>query len=211
MLRIGCWSWGSKYGPHYVDRLRASLERNFSETYTFQVWHPEPEDLYLSRVAGCFARLRTFDPEWQKAQGISEGDRIVCLDLDLVITGSLDGLFGKAPFEIAQGINSSNPCPYNGSVWGLEAGYRPDVWSSFSLDAAAKVPFYAFPDDQAWFAHMMPGAGALTPREGVFGFKKPGWPPGVDLPANARIVAFPGARDPAQFAWIPWVRDNWAV
>lgn len=215
MIHIGTWIWGNKYPDFYLRRLEASLARNLKCDYRFHVWTPKAEDLYLTRVQGCFARLRTFDPEWQAEQGIyagdSPGDMIVCLDLDLIITGPLGALFGdlETDFKILQGVNSTNPCPYNGSIWALRAGYRPDVWSDFSLDAAARIPFYAFPDDQAWFEHKIPGADAFGPLNGVYAFKKPGWPGGVDLPANARIVAFPGHRDPQQFEWVPWVTQHW--
>lgn len=210
MIHFGTWSWGTRYPEHYIKRLQAGIARHVTEPHRFHVWKPSEEDMHLTRVQGCFARLRTFDPDWQKAHGITCGERIVCLDLDLVITGSLDGLFDKPlGFMILQGVNATNPCPYNGSVWALHAGYRSDVWSDFSLDAAARVPFYAFPDDQAWFAAKMPLAGRLGPADGVYAFKKPGWPAGTDLPKNARIVAFPGHRDPSQFTWVPWVSEHW--
>lgn len=210
MIHFGTWVWGKKYQAHYVERLRAGLARNITEPYRFHIWTPGEEDFHLTRVPGCFARLRTFDPEWQKKQGIVSGERIVCLDLDLVITGNLDGLFDKPlGFQILQGVNATNPCPFNGSVWALQAGFRADVWSEFSLDAAAKVPFYSFPDDQAWFAAKMPLSGAVGPAQGVYAFKKPGWPAGLGLPSNARIVAFPGHRDPSQFEGLPWVKQHW--
>jgi hypothetical protein len=211
VIHIGAWAWGAKYPDHYRRRLEASVARNFSGEYRFHVWTPRAEDRHLTKVQGCFARLRAFSPEWQAEQGIAPGDLIVNLDLDLIVTGPLDGLFDPAAdFTILQGVNATNPCPYNGSVWALRAGYRPDVWSDFTLDAAARVPFYAFPDDQAWFADRMPGAAAIGPAQGVYAFKKPGWPRGVDLPDGARIVAFPGHRDPAQFTWVPWVAEAWS-
>lgn len=210
MIHIGTWVWGDKYPPHYVDRLRAAVARHYSGPYRFHVWTPPAEDRVLTKIVGCFARLRAFDPEWQAAQGILRGERIVNLDLDLIITGGLNLIFDRDDdFAIMHGVNSTNPCPYNGSVWTLKSGYRPDVWSEFSLEAAAAVPWYAFPDDQAWFAAKIPDAGKIGPVDGVYAFKKPGWPPGCDLPKNARIVAFPGARDPQQFNWIPWIREHW--
>lgn len=207
-LIVSTFFWGTKYGPEYLEKLKAGVARNLSEPYEFRVF--EPEDMALTQIPGCFARLRAFDPDWQARQGINEGDRIVCLDLDLIVTGSLDGLFHREEgFTILQGVNSSNPCPYNGSAWMLRAGYRPDVWSGFSLEAAEAVPFDSFPDDQAWFAHMMPDAGAFGPETGVYAFQKPGWPKGNNLPRNARIVAFPGWRDPVGFQHLPWVQEHW--
>jgi hypothetical protein len=210
MLHIITWVWGSKYPGHYVQRLEAAVERNLKQDYRFLVCTPPQADEHLTKIPGCFARLRTFSQSWQAAHGIAEGDRIVCLDLDLIVSGSLDEVFEREePFVILQGVNSVNPNPFNGSVWMLRAGYRPDVWDDFSLEAAGKVPWYAFPDDQAWFHAKMPDAGSFGPETGIYAFGKPGWPKGDRPPPNARIVAFPGHRDPSQFTHLDWVKANW--
>ncbi len=211
-LWVTTWAWGSKYGPEYVDRLRAGVARNLAQPYEFRVFTPEPEDAHLTEIKGCFCRLRAFDPEWQARQGIEPGDRIVCLDLDLIVTGALDELFNRPePFGILQGVNASNPGKFNGSVWWLDAGYRPDVWSDFSLEAAAKVPHFEFPDDQAFLEAMIPDAAEIGPADGVFGFRKPGWAGGEQLPQGAKIVAFPGWRDPSRFQHLRWVSEHWRV
>lgn len=209
-LVISTWVWGDKYGADYVAKLAAGAARNLSIPHEFRLFTPPAEDAYLTQEKGCFARLRAFDPEWQAANGIEPGDRIVCMDLDLVITGSLDDLFDRQePFTIMQGVNTANPCPFNGSLWMLEAGYRPDVWGEFSLDLAAKVPFYEFPDDQGWLADMLPDAGSFGPEDGVYAFQKRSWPKGEALPRNAKIVAFPGWRDPSQYVRLDWVAEHW--
>jgi hypothetical protein len=171
---------------------------------------PLIRDLELTKIKGCFARLRIFDREFQEWH-FNIGDRIVCLDLDSVITGSIDYLFNtSADFLILQGANAANPCPYNGSVWMVRAGWRHDVWEDFSIEAASRVPFYEFPDDQGWFAHKLPGApGWKVGESGIYAFRKPAWPKGDALPSNARIVCFPGNRDPSQFVSLPWVKEHW--
>lgn len=210
MIHIGTWAWGTKYPSHYVERLSSGVARNLKQPFRWHEWRPEDEDEHLTRIQGCFARLRTFDPQWQARQGIEPGDRIVCLDLDLVVTGPLDRVIEVAkPFAILQGVNSSNPNPFNGSVWMLDAGHRPDVWSDFSVSAASRVPYYAFPDDQAWFHYKVPEAGRIGAEHGVYAFQKPGWPKGCALPTGACIVAFPGHRDPGQFQHLDWVRSHW--
>jgi hypothetical protein len=211
-LKIFAWWWGDKYGPDYVSRLAAGLRRHLEQPYLLTLCRPQADDEYLTKVPGCLCRLRMFDPAWQGANGIEDGDRIVCIDLDVVITGKLDPLFYRPePFMILQGANAQNPCPYNGSVFMLRAGYRPDVWSDFSLDAAAKVPHDRFPDDQAWLAHKLPNAigWRAGSQSGIFAFKKPGWPHGDSLPADARMVVFPGWRDPSKFAQLPWIKEHW--
>jgi hypothetical protein len=209
-LHVTTWVWGDKYPGHYVERLCLAIARNLKQEHRFLVCRPSEEDAHLTAIPGCLARLRTFDPAWQKAHGIKPGERIVCLDLDNVVTGPLDQLFDRPDnFTILQGVNAVNPCPYNGSLWMLRAGYRPDVWSEFSLEAAGKVPYYAFPDDQSWFEAKIQNAGAYGPREGVYGFQKPGWPKGDQLPPHAKLVAFFGKRDPSQFQHLDWVKAHW--
>lgn len=209
-LVVTTWFWGDRYGPEYVLRLRAGVARHLKQPYRFLVLNPEPEDMPLTQIPGCFCRLRMFDPAWQVRQGIAEGDRVVCMDLDMVITGPLDHLFDRADdFTILQGVNASNPCPFNGSLWMLRAGARPDVWREFSTAAAYDVPFYQFPDDQAWFAAKIPNAGAWGAQDGVYAFKKRHWPKGDGLPANASVVAFPGWRDPVMFPDLNWVKEHW--
>lgn len=213
MLVVGVWHWGDKYGAHYVERLRAGVTRHLKQPHRFEVFRPEPEDEHLTTVQGCFCRLRMFDPAWQERRGIKPGDRAGCMDLDSIVTGELDALFNRAEnFMILTGANAANPCPYNGSLWMLRAGYRPDVWSDFSLEAARKVPFYEFPDDQAWLAHKLPGVVGwkVGAPSGVYAFQKPGWPDkSLELPKDARLVAFPGKRDPGKFTHLPWVQEHW--
>lgn len=228
-LTVCTFFWGGKYEVEYVKRLARGVRRHLQQPYRFVVITDdvmgkgvasivsEPahgawpiEDPELTEVPGCFARLRLFDPVWQGKRGIT--GRIVCIDLDAIVTGPLDPLLNRAePFLILKGANSANPCPYNGSLWMLRAGYRPDVWTDFSLDVAARMPFYEFPDDQAWFHHKMPNENGWKagPHSGVYAFKKPGWPNGDDLPKDARLVCFPGRRDPSQFTHLKWVREHW--
>lgn len=228
VLTICCYAWGQKYPELYIRRLAAGVKRNLKQPYQFvcvtdtkrakidgvrYVQMPE-KDVYLTKINGCFARLRLFDPTFQSEIGaydeVGAWDRIVNIDLDAVVTGPLDELFDRPePFYILQGINTTNPCPYNGSLWMLRGAYRTDVWSGFSLTKAAHMPVHAFPDDQGWFDLMLPNAGAYGPHCGVYGFKKKGWPSGDGLPPGARLVAFPGWRDPIKFEHLAWVKEHW--
>lgn len=215
-LIISTWLWGHKYSRVDADRLKQAVNTNLSEPHRFLVFNDEDSNLPsecfpLMAMPGCFARLRVFEPSWLVKYGIHEGDVLVTLDLDLLITGSLDGLFNRdEPFTILQNVNTANPCPYNGSIWMLQIGHRPDVWTEFSLDAyhGLHVPYYEFPDDQGWLAFKLPNASAFGPRDGIYAFKKRGWPKGDALPSNARIVAFPGHRQPNQFRHIDWIRQR---
>jgi hypothetical protein len=223
MLTVVTYCWGEKYNRSYVAKIAAGVKRNLSLPHRFAivtddrslasiapVWMIPDEDRYLLKLPGCLARLRMFDPKWQAKHGINEGDRLVCIDLDAIVTGPLDPLFDRSDdFTILQGINTTNPNPMNGSIFMLRGGANAHVWSDFSFDAISKLWFHAFPDDQGWFDHKIKDAGAWGPADGVYGFKKVHWPKGDDLPANARLVAFPGWRDPSKFEHLAWIREHW--
>ncbi len=211
-LWITTWKWGQKYPVHYVERLKSAVARNLKQEHRFAVFSPEVEDEYLTKIPGCFARLRYFSKDWQEKQGIKPGDRIVCVDLDVVVTGPLDPLFDRdEDFVIFQGANAANPCPYNGSLQMLKAGKHSDVWRDFSLKNASLAPKHEFPDDQGWIWYKIPDAAGwkVGPSSGVYGFQKVGWPKGEALPKDARLVAFFGWRDPSKFQNIDWVRTHW--
>lgn len=169
-------------------------------------------DPALCNIKGCYARLRMFDPEWL---AWIEVDRLLCLDLDLVVTGGLDALVDRdEKFLILKGANAANPCPYNGSVMYLRVGCAPEVWKDFTVAEAKKAPYFSFPDDQGWLWHKLPRAAGWKcgSDSGIYAFKKPGWPANSDaLPPDARIVAFPGARDPRQFTHLDWIKEHWRV
>lgn len=211
-LNIVTWRWGKKYGAEYIERLKAGLMRHVKQEFRFGVFAPEAEDEYLTKIPGCFCRLRMFEPEWQHKHGLT--GRIVSIDLDVVITGPLDPLFDRPEkFVILHGGNSANPCPYNGSMMMLRAGARPDVWADFSMKRANQIPYFEFPDDQAWLAHKIPDAAGwkVGQDSGVYAFQKPGWPKCEALPKDARLVVFPGWRDPSKFTHLDWIKANWAV
>lgn len=224
-LTVLTFLWGVKYTVQYVERLGAGLRRHLDIPFRFICVADRPRqfgrtvpyqevlrDLWLTKIKGCFCRLCVFDPVWQKSVGIAPGDRILVLDLDLIVTGPLAPLVDRPePFVILQGVNNpSHPTKYNGSVWLTTAGYRPDVWSTFSMEEANKLPRLVFPDDQGWFQAKMPDAAAFTDADGVYAFGKSAtWPKSNELPTNARIVAFPGSRDPKLLTHLPFVRQHW--
>jgi len=221
VLTVVTWRWGRKYSPDYVARLQAAVARNLSLPHRFLCICDDPADLatetapirdteLLSVLDGCYARLRMFDPRWQAEHRI---ERLVCLDLDMVITGPLDPLFDRAePFVILHG-GHYNPCPFNGSVMMIRAGARSELWTGFTVEEAVRI---AHADgqyrgsDQTWIAAKAPDAAGWTHRDGIYGFRKPGWPWWAkQLPRDARIVSFPGKRDPSKFSDLDWVSRHW--
>jgi hypothetical protein len=224
VLTFCTWLWGDKFSEDDLDKLAAGLRRRVNQPHRILcmtdrllgrrpisgVSYKQILDYELLAVKGCFVRLRIFDPYWQFLREIRKGEKIVVIDLDTVITGNLDPLFDRhEPFVIMQGANATNPCPFNGALQMLRAGYRPDVWADFSLGAAAKTPHHEFPDDQGWLHHKIPDAAGwkVGPEHGVYVYNKPGWPGGDALPEGARLVTFIN-KHPSQFSHLDWVKDN---
>lgn len=227
MLTICTWLWGDKFSLGDVDRLRACVKRHLIQPHRFVVvtdrnpreihgeaWPIPAMDWHLTKIKGCFARLRMFDPSWQRANGLLSGNRLALIDLDTVITGPLDPLFDRPePFVIMQGGNAVNPCPYGGALMMLRAGAHSKVWTEFSIDAARTVPYYEFPDDQAWLAAKVPNAPGwkVGSNSGAYVYQKPGWPGGktaTELPAGARLVTFIN-RNPRDLQHLDWIREHW--
>lgn len=220
-LVIITWLWGEKYGPEDVRKVFGGFRRHLREVHrqvcvTYQdiegVETTPIKDPGLTRWKGCLARLRLFDDVWQRDLGIQRNDRIVNVDLDVVVTGPLDILFDNvASFKILTGANASNPCPYNGSIFMLRGGEHADVWDDFTIERILRVPHHEFPDDQAWLAFKLPGAPGWRAgaESGIWAFRKRTWPAGDALPPGAKLVCFPGHRDPSQFTHLDWVKKHW--
>ncbi len=211
-LKICCWRWGTKYNDTYVRRWSDGLHRHVKQPHELLVFTPQQEDVYLTEFPGCFCRLRMFDPAWQERAKLAKNERLVCTDLDVIFTGQLDPLFDrKETFVILAGANAVNPCPYNGSLMMLRGGHHHEVWQTFSVPAAKKTKFFEFPDDQGFLWDKLPSAATwqVGQTSGVYAFQKPGWPGNDQLPDGAKMVVFPGWRDPAKFSNINWIREKW--
>lgn len=209
-LVVTTWIWGKKYSGTYIAKLQHAVRKHLRQLHRFVVLNVYAGDEWL--LDGCLARMRLFDPGFHELYGIKRGDRVVVLDLDLVVTGALDPLFDRdEELVILAGANAANPCPFNASVLMMRAGENADLWFDLNADVIQTIPKYEFADDQGWIHFKRPSAATwqVGPSSGIYAFKKPGWPPGDDLPADARIVCFPGHRDPAQFTHLPWVRKHW--
>lgn len=220
MIDVLTWRWGSKYSNDHVFKLKAGVARNLSVPHRFWVVTDQPPPAFCLHIGidrpdllkvsdGCYARLAMFNPFWRAERGLGD---ILCLDLDMVITGSLDQIVARPEPFVILGRSHFNPCPVNGSVMLIRDGAPAQVWERFNAEEAERV---ARADgthrgtDQTWIAHTAPDCATFGPADGVYAYRKPGWGSGDVLPAGARIVAFPGAADPAKLGHLPWVAQHW--
>lgn len=219
----------SKFEGKHVDILRRMVKRHYLGEHRFVCITDQPETIKGKDVEvfqlwddfanvrnpsgmknpSCYRRLRLF----AKNTGSWLGERFVCLDLDCVITGDVTPLWDRTDdFVIWRSTTNGNF--YNGSMFLLRAGARPEVWERFDpiqspiLTKGARL----YGSDQAWIAYTL-GGGESTwdETDGVFSMRNNIAPGGGQLPTNARIVFFHGKGDPweASMQRLPWVAKNY--
>ena len=155
-----------------------------------------------------FQQLMPFHPkarEWF-------GDWLMVMDLDCVVTGSLDSVAEKAgdvvlwrnpsrrPWGNPEGRGKLRPL-YNGSLMMVRNGARTDIWDMFSPEVSP----LQFRDSQHYISAV---AGAdcayWDDDDGVYRLARDDTPgSGVtgELPANARVVFFAGDQHK------PWIKE----
>lgn len=164
-----------------------------------------------SHNPSCYRRLKLFAPD----AGETFGERLVAIDLDMVITGSLDPLFDRPEDFVIWG-QSDYPATqwYNGSLWMLRTGTRSKVWTKFDAKTSPTLAWKAGKkgSDQGWIGYVLgPKEATWNTKDGVYSYRVHLSKTGYQLPADARVVAFHGKQDP--WAYEPqqhaWVREHY--
>lgn len=222
MLGVVCWRWRppagyrSTFGPQTVNTLRRMVKRHLSIPHRFFCVTDDPKgidkeveivplwndfaDVPSPHGRGnpsCYRRLKMFSA----GAASMFGPRFVSLDLDCVVTGSLDPLFDR-PEDIVLWGDTNPTTPYNGSMILLRAGSRTKVWDEFDPQTSPRkaAALGYFGSDQAWIgAALGPNEPKWSKADGVYSYRcdlrgK------HDLPEGARLVIFHGQHD-------PWARD----
>lgn len=133
----------------------------------------------------CLRRISMF----RKDAGSIFGERFACMDLDCIVSSSLDGIL-SAPedFRICKGTAKNRP--YNGSLMLISAGCRPQVYEDFTFEGAMQAGQSFVGSDQAWIMYK------LGPNEAVFDLDdgvqmSTGW-----FRADAPLTFYPGSIKP---------------
>ena len=229
--RIVCFKWTphqgyrSTFNGDAVNVLRAMLARHYSHTHTLVCFtddatgidsrvdvRPLWSDLsnipspHGGKNPSCYRRLRLYAAD---AAEIVCSQRFVMMDLDTVITGSLDALF-DCPEEFRIYGDTNPRTHYNGSLVLMTAGSRRQVWEQFNPHTSPHLAKRSgqFGSDQGWIGYCLGGnERKFTKADGVYSMRNDIKPPYGDgrLPANARLVVFHGNVDP----WMPGVAARW--
>lgn len=216
MLRVLTWLWRqpggrARYEPAHVRIWADMVRRNLTLPHTLGVVTdldgdfgegveiiPLPRDFEDVRIPTwregrpqCFRRLSLFRPD---AADLFGGDRIVSMDLDVVVTASLDSLFtGGEDFRICRGTAASRS--FNGSMYMIRAGSLPHVYAEFTPERAIAAGRRHVGSDQSWIARCLAGrVPTWGPADGVVAMQH------RHLAQSPRLITYPGSIKPWDIA-----------
>ena len=239
MPTVLCIKWGTVYGAHDVNVLRAMVARHLQVPHRFVCLTEYPEGIDATVECRPLPTMRLpADPDvhggWRKLGVLSKayGDLpgpVLFLDLDVVVTGDL------APFLTHPGrlcIIKNWTTPFqrigNSSVFRFAPGAEADVLAAFEHDPDAAI---AGVDNEQIFLSRHAAELTWWPKDWVRSYKFhcqwPGpltrfWP--ARLPRGARILAFHGKPKPDEAiagSWqdkrgrrvhaapAPWPAEHW--
>jgi hypothetical protein len=221
---------GVKYDAEYVNKLYHAIERNLTIPHRFVCITDDPTGIdcetfplwdWGREYGRCFTRLKLFDPAMKR----EFGKRIACIDLDTVITGNLDGVFGlKENFIIHSYYPDRHKYQqkYNGSLLMMNTGCRPQVFSEFkgkesvellkNLQDEKKI----LGSDQGWINYILGDDEArFGEDDGIYHLRNIMHHPKRkrgELPKGVKMVMFSGNQDPSMGLYkgrLKWVDKNW--
>lgn len=172
MLHVICLKWGDKYSPDYVNRLYKMVKHNLNQPFKFHCLTENAEgvdeaiiieDLPELGLEGWWYKLVIFQRGFLD---LSSQDKILFLDLDIVITGSLEPLITYSDkFCISSDINENR---YNSSVLCFNAGQYSFIWESFW--AQKEWIIKQMHGDQDWIEYVFKEA-VIYPKTLIKSFK----------------------------------------
>ncbi len=214
LKQIICINWGTKYGPNYINRLYAMVFRNITPPFSFTCFtdnsdgiRPEiqteplpPLDFELPITKqGIWPKCRLWSKELGKLHG-----PVLFLDLDIVITGSLDDFFTfGSPDEVILARNPSNPLERLGqtSVYRFPVGKLEPLMQEFAIDPKRTAERYRY--EQRFVSQNAPGGIKFWPTRSVCHFRhhcRPIFPFNYfcepRVPIGSKIIIFPGDLKP---------------
>ena len=136
-VNIICMKWGTRYGPHYVNRLYNGVKKHLNIPYRFICFTDDATG--LDQGVESFPLPEITIPEqhsvspWRKLSLFSKqlGDlsgKALFLDLDVIIVDSLDEFFDFSDrFTIIENWTQKGRGIGNSSVYCFEVGAHSDI------------------------------------------------------------------------------------
>jgi hypothetical protein len=236
-VNVICLKWGNKYPAEDVNKLYHMVKHNLDRDFVFHCITEDSQGLseeiqvlplYDDTLTGWWHKLSIYRKDFYGLEGTA-----LFLDLDIVITGSLDNLFDYKPGATCSILDKggSKWNVINSSVVRFEIGALNYVWEGFQYNHDWIM--HNMHGDQDWLGLVVPSV-EVYPENWVVSYKKDcrakGWkllghlgealmkkgilkPIGeAVLPAGAKIVIFHGKPDPIDVVYKPykqWKRASW--
>lgn len=245
MQTVICMKWGTAYGADYANILHAMVKRHTARPLRFVC--------FTDDAAGLAPGIETLPlppiqlpptHQWKAWRKISLWQReladlsgnVLFIDLDVVITGSIDAFFDFKPEEtycVIENWSQLGEGIGNTSVFRLKVGAHAEVYDTLMADPAKAVARHR---NSQTFASRTISRMVYWPAEWCVSFKHtlmPSWPMNfvkvAPLPASARVVCFTGYPNPdhardgvwptKRKAWwsplvkhvrpTPWIAEHW--
>jgi hypothetical protein len=219
MQTIICMKWGTRYGPQFVNRLHATIQRQTQRPTRLVCFtddgtgvHPDVQiepipDINLpdSLINLPWRKLVV----WKAPLADLEGD-VLFLDLDLVITGSLDDFFDYEPgrFCVIENWTQMGQNIGNTSVFRFPVGKYTHIFDRIQDDSQSVLDKYRI--EQLYISREIDDM-VFWPKAWCVSFKHslmPAWPvrfwKSTPLPPDTHAVAFTGKPDQDEAARGQW-------
>lgn len=210
MLIVACVEWGNYHdrGAEYVAKLYAGARKHLAQPFEFHCLTDDPTRATAAIGEASIERAWTHLLTWGRGGWWNKvelfrpglfpaGARILYLDLDSLITGSLDELAAaKGIIHLADwGWNKNVYCS-SLMVW--DHGEHADVWAKYSPEVARRLE-----GDQDWITEC--GAWPALPAPWARSYR---YHARDAVPADCRVVAFHGRPKPHELS-SGWAADLW--
>ena len=230
--------WGTKYGPEYVNRLYAMVQRHLRGPFRFVCLTDRSEgvrsEVQCLPIPGLalppgipergWTKLTTFEADLHGLRGTA-----LFLDLDVVIVDDITPFFElPGEFLIIHDWKRPRRITGNSSVYRFELGAHADVLAEFR--ASQEQVRARLRNEQAFLSEVLHRQGKLQywPADWCRSYKYhciPPWPSNYwrtpVIPGGARILIFHGEVNPPDALAgrrnralrsvrpAPWIADHW--
>lgn len=237
-----CMKWGTRYGADYANRLYSMCRRHITGDLRLICFTDDATGLRPEITARPLPPITL--PALQSTQGwrkVSLWNKtldglsgpVLFLDLDVIITNSLDVFFEYRPevtFCVANNWTQPGSGIGNTSVYRFEVGAHSYLFDRLMADVMGMVAKYR--NSQTFISREIKEI-EFWPPEWCVSFKHsliPAWPLNLlvapKLPPETRVVAFTGKPDPDEAElgiWVapwykkiykqvrkaPWISEHW--
>ncbi|WOI52793.1 glycosyltransferase family 2 protein [Parvularcula sp. LCG005] len=209
-VNVICMKWGTRYPAFYVNRLYAGVCRHLSRPFRFVCFTDDRTGLDPRIEALPLPDMTLPDSYrwtpwrkisvWQYPLAGLEGDCLF-LDVDLVITGSLDEMFDHEPGKYCVIENWTQPGEGigNTSVFRFRAGAYPQVYDGFVENPVRILSQHRI--EQQYISTVIKDQ-TFWPRDWCLSFKHSivpsfplNWMKSPEPPPSAKVVVFTGRPD----------------